>query len=155
VSSAIRARIKCRIRYQIPNLKERIGVLIIAAIVVVALALTIIMFRTNRASKRPEYLRGKKADRYTDLITNRDVYIACTRDPKTKKLINEAYFVEDGATCERALYRQIYGFLYFSEGVIRVIPKRIALQYLQAATEGKNPDINFHRHIEEEDPSDG
>jgi hypothetical protein len=124
---------------------------VIAAIVIIALVIIIIMLRRNKASKRPEFLRGKKVDRYTDLITNRDVYIACTRDPQKKKYVNEAYFVEDGAVCEQALYRQVYGFLYFSEGVIRVIPKRIALQFLQALSEGRNPDINFHRHIEEED----
>ena len=128
--------------------------MVIAVITVIALAVLIIMLRRNRASKRPEYLRGKKVDRYTDLITDRDVYIACTRDPETRKYVNEAYFVDDGSTCERALYRQVYGFLYFSEGVIRVIPKRIALQFLQALSEGRNPDINFHRHFEEENSQD-
>jgi len=128
---------------------------VVAVILVVAVVVVIIMLRRNRASKRPEHLRGKKVDRYTDLITNRDVYIACTRDMQTRKFINEAYFVEDDATCERALYRQAYGFLYFSEGVIRAIPKRIALQFLQAASQGRNPDIDFYRHVEEEDPSDG
>ncbi len=129
--------------------------MIIAVIVVVALVFLIVILRRNRASKRPAYLQGKKFDRYTDLITNRDVYIACARDPQTKKLINKAYFVEDGGTCERVLYRQAYGFLYFSEGVIRAIPKRIALQFLQAVSEGKNPDIDFHRHIEGEDLKSG
>jgi len=124
---------------------------IIVAIIAVALVFIVVVLRRNRASKRPAYLKGKKVDRYTDLITNRDVYIACERDQQTRKFINKAYFVEDGSICEKVLYRQAYGFLYFSEGVIHAIPKRIALQYLQAVSEGKNPDINFNRRIEEED----
>jgi hypothetical protein len=64
---------------------------IVLVVIILGIGFIIFVLRMNRYSKRPEYLRGKKIDKYTDLITQKEVYIATSKDPHTKQFIHEAY----------------------------------------------------------------
>ena len=119
--------------------------MIIAAIVILAIIFIMFMLRRNRRSKLPDYLKGKRIQKCRDLITEREVYITTHRDAETRKFIHQAYFCDDGSVCEQALYQQPYGILYFGEGNLRMVPRRVARECLDAIARGQKPIIAFHR----------
>jgi hypothetical protein len=119
--------------------------MIIAAIVILSIIFIVFILIRNRRSKLPDYLKGKKTASCTDLITEREVYIATHRDQQTKQFIHEAFYRDDGSVCRQLIYRQPYGIMYFDEGNLRLVPKRIAIQLLDSIREGKNPNIDFYR----------
>ncbi|GEM_PF-2709500 len=131
--------------------------MIIIAVVVLAAAVyfAIYIHRRKRQEKLPEYLRGKKFDRYEDLITSREVYVASFKDPEKRAFVHEAFFAEDGRTCTRALIRNVYGFMYYGDGILRMVPKSISLKFLQALKEGKNPSFLFKENGEEKGEGNG
>jgi hypothetical protein len=116
---------------------------IVLVVVILGIGFIIFILRMNRYSKRPEYLKGKKVDKYTDLITQKEVYIATSKDPVTKQFIHEAYYTENGDVCKQALYRQAYGIVYFGEGRLRMVPRSVAEKYLRAVREGKSPVLDL------------
>jgi hypothetical protein len=117
--------------------------MILATIVCLSIIFVVFILIRNKRSKFPESLKGMKITRCDDLITEREVYIATHRDPQTSKFIHEAYYRDDGSVCKQVLYRQPYGIMYFGEGSLRLVPKRVALQFLDAIQEGKSPVIEF------------
>ena len=118
---------------------------IIAAIVILAIIFILFMLRRNRRSKLPDYLKGKRIQKCKDLITEREVYITSHRDAETREFIYQAYFCDDGTACEQALYQQAYGVMYFGEGNLRVIPRKVAREFLDAIARGQKPVIGFRR----------
>lgn len=123
--------------------------MILAVIAILSVVFVFILLRKNRQSRLPEYLRGKKVDRYDDLITDRKIYIASHRDPRTRKYIHEAYYAEDGSTCKKALYRMLYGFVYYEEGELKMVPQDMGYAFLRAVREGKDPGFEFHNTANE------
>lgn len=117
--------------------------MIVLVVIILGIGFIIFVLRMNRYSKRPEYLKGKKIDKYTDLITQKEVYIATSKDPHTKQFIHEAYYAENGDVCTQALYRQAYGIVYFGEGNLRMVPRSAVEKYLRAVREGKSPTIDL------------
>lgn len=101
-------------------------------IVVILGGLFVLLFVIkNRRSKLPEHLRSGRVRRYTDLMTNRDIHIVTKRDSIRKTFVNEAYYQDDASPCVRALCSQTYGFLYYENGKLRVVPKSFALNLLE------------------------
>jgi hypothetical protein len=72
------------------------------------------------------------------------MYIAAYGDLQMRKFIYETYYRDDGSVCKQVLYRQPYGVMYFGEGDLRLVPKRVAVQFLDAIQEGKSPVIELH-----------
>lgn len=105
--------------------------MLILAAVMLAAASIIILLVKNKRSKLPEYLKGSHADRYTDLMTERPVYIAAKKNPETGKCVNEAYYADDGSKCVQALTRQDYGFLYYENGEVKIMHKKLAYELLE------------------------
>ncbi len=130
--------------------------MIIAAIVILSIIFIIFILIRNMRSKLPDYLKGKKITRCTDLITEREVYIATHRNQQTKQFVHEAFYRDDGSVCKQVLYRQPYGIMYFGEGRLRLVPKQTAFRFLEAVREGKNPVIDSYQRegATEEDGKD-
>jgi hypothetical protein len=119
--------------------------MIIAAAAILAIVFILLLLRSNRRSKLPAYLKGKKVEKIRDLITEREVYIATYRDQETRKFIHQAYYCDDGTECEHVLYQQAYGIMYCGEGNLRLVPKRVAREFLEAIAQGRKPVIEFNR----------
>jgi hypothetical protein len=124
--------------------------MIIAAVAILAIAFILLLLRRNRRSKLPDYLKGKKVEKILDLITEREVYIATYRDHETREFVHQAYFCDDGNECEHVLYQQAYGIMYCGGGNLRLVPKRVAREFLEAISQGRKPVIEFHRRGEGE-----
>lgn len=117
--------------------------MVVAAVVVLSVLFIAWILVRNKRSKLPGYLQGKKVGRYEDLITDRPIYIATYKDPGTRKFVHQAYYAEDGSPCPVAICRLYYGFMYVGEGMLRMVPKKLVLDYLQAVQEGRTPEFRF------------
>jgi hypothetical protein len=122
--------------------------MIFAAVAILVIVFILLLLRRNRRSKLPEYLKGKKVEKTLDLITEREVYIATHRDLETRDFIHKAYFCDDGTECEHVLYQQAYGIMYCGGGNLRLVPKKVAREFLEAIAQGRKPIIEFHRRGE-------
>jgi len=101
--------------------------IIIAAIVI---GFIIIMVRRNKVSTTPEYLRGKHLSKYIDEITGRSVWIASYKNEYGTDFVVEAFYADDDSVCEKALFRQAYGFMLYEDGKLSVVRRSYALDIL-------------------------
>lgn len=99
-------------------------------IAVIAVGFIIIMVRRNKISTTPEYLRGKHLSKYIDEITGRSVWIASYKDTYGTGFVIEAFYADDDSVCEKAIFRQVYGFMLYEDGKLSVIRKSHALDIL-------------------------
>ena len=99
-------------------------------IVAIVVGIIIIMVRRNKISTTPEYLRGKHLSKYIDEITGRSVWIASYKDAYGSGFVIEAFYADDDSVCEKALFRQAYGFMLYEDGKLSVIRRSYALDIL-------------------------
>jgi hypothetical protein len=104
--------------------------MIILLIVVLIIIFFIVLVIRRDHSQLPYNLKGKRVRKYIDLLTERDVYIAVKREKASKRYINEAFYVDDGSTCEQALYKKAYGYVYFEKGEVKIVSKSFAFDLL-------------------------
>ncbi len=114
--------------------------MVVAVIIIISLILAIIFLRRYRLSKLPEFLRGKSVSKYKDIITERDVYIASSKEKVTKKYITQAYFVDDHTICRRAIFKQPYGYMLYEDGKLSVVPKGYVISLLERIKKEKAND---------------
>jgi len=128
--------------------------MIVILVVILAAIIAIILIRMNKISKLPDYLRGKKVDQYNDLMTDRSIYIAAFRNPGTGKYTNEAYYVDDNSNCIRALIKQPYGFMYYENGELKIVPKSFALNLLDRIRDAKISSEKSNKKLAEDFPKE-
>jgi hypothetical protein len=88
-------------------------------------------------------------------MTERDVYIAMNKEPESKQYVNEAFYVDDGSRCERALYKHAFGYVYFEKGASRNVPERVALDLLKHIQNVKtNSMANQQKVVQDINPDD-
>ena len=104
--------------------------MIILLIVVLILIFFIVLVIRKDHSQLPHNLKGKRVRKYIDLLTESYVYIAVKRERESKQYINEAFYADDGSTCEQALYKRAYGYVYFEKGEVKIVSKRFAFDLL-------------------------
>lgn len=99
-------------------------------IAIIVAGFIIIMVRRNKVSNTPEYLRGKHLSKYIDEITGRSVWIASYKNAYGTGFVVEAFYADDDSVCEKALFRQAYGFMLYEDGKLSVVRRSYALDLL-------------------------